>query len=522
MEPLVTSEQMREYDRFAIRNLRISGIVLMENAGRGVAMAAERSLGSPRGKMVVVVCGKGNNGGDGFVTARHLACSGAQVIVFLTSSPADLKGDAATEFTILKNFIKHSTDESIQIVTSLKALKRRKEPDIIIDAVFGTGFAGKVRAPYDKIIDWMNSCVAPIIAIDVPSGLNSDNGGVQNVAVRATETVTMGRKKIGLFVGKGPQHAGVITLERIGVPENLSSPLRTQTYLINSIDVRERLPRRPLDAHKHSVGKIFILAGSPGLTGAAAMVAQSAMRTGAGAVVLGVPTSVYTILAKKLTEVMTEPLAETEAGTLGMNSYLTIRKFTDWSDAVIIGPGLGRHTETQSLVVKLIHELRKPLVLDADGLNALVGNWLPLTRSKNKQIVITPHTGELSRLIRVEAREIEDNRVDVARQWAKKLGAVLVLKGAPTVTATPGGDVVINSSGNPGMATAGSGDVLAGIIGTLLSQKMEPPAAAWCGVYIHGLAGDLAKKQFGERSLMAMDILHKIPAALFNIENNVE
>lgn len=523
MERLVTAEQMRACDKLAIRTLGIPAVVLMENAGRAVAMAAERHLGSPAGKVVAVLCGRGNNGGDGFVAARHLANSGAQVIVVITGRPAEIKGDAAVQFKILKSILNQRPKNRIRILSySPTMFGRIERPDIIIDALFGTGFIGEVRKPYDRVIDWMNAQKAPIIAVDIPSGLNSDRGSVDNIAVRATETVTMGLKKIGLFIGKGPEHTGRITLEHIGVPNYVFPLAGPKTYLIQRADVRDQLPKRPFHAHKHSVGKIFVLAGSPGLTGAASMTAQAAMRMGAGAVVLGTPRSVYPILAKKLTEVMTEPLADTEAGTVSSQAHSTIRQYVKWSDAIIIGPGLGRHPQTQSFVVRLLQEIKKPLLLDADGLNAFTDKPSLLARSKNRQIVITPHAGELSRLINVPSGEIEDNRVDVARASAKRFGVIVVLKGAPTVTATPDGDVIVNATGNPGMATAGSGDVLSGIIGTLLSQQVSPSAAAYCGAYVHGLAGDIAKASLGERALMAMDILHKIPSALNTIEKNLE
>jgi len=523
MEPLVTAEQMRACDTFAIRTLGVPALVLMENAGRAVAMAVERYLGSPVGKVVAVVCGKGNNGGDGFVAARHLAYSGAQVMVLFGGRPTEIRGDAAVQYKILKNIVHHGTNNRIRMLSySPNGLNQVKRPDAIIDALFGTGFTGAVRKPYDRVIDWMNAQNVPIIAVDVPSGLNSDSGCVENIAVRATETVTMGLKKIGLLIGRGPEYAGKITLEHIGMPNYVLPLAGVKTFLVQRSDVRDRLPKRPFHAHKHSVGKIFVLAGSRGLTGAASMTAQAAMRMGAGAVVLGTPRSVYAILARKLTEVMTEPLADTEEGTVSSEAYPVIKKYVEWSDAIIIGPGLGRHPETQSLVVRLVQEINKPLLLDADGLNAFTGKASILASSENRRIVITPHAGELSRLIDVPSSDIEDNRVDVARASAKRLGVIIVLKGAPTVTATPDGDVIVNATGNPGMATAGSGDVLSGIIGTLLSQKMLPAAAAYCGVYVHGFAGDLAKESLGERALMAMDILQKIPSAVITIEENGE
>jgi hydroxyethylthiazole kinase-like uncharacterized protein yjeF len=522
MEPLVTAGQMRECDRIAIQTLGVPGSVLMENAGRAVAMAVERRMESLHGRTIFVVCGKGNNGGDGYVAARHLVYARAKVVLLLLGKPTQAKSDAATHLKIIQKVLKKNKKIEIQLINSpsMKLLHQLGKPDIIVDALFGTGFSSMVRKPYVEIMKWMNDRNVPIVSVDIPSGLNSDNGKVENIAVKAAETVTMGLKKIGLIVGKGPEYAGTITLERIGVPEQVY-PLDTiKTHLVESEDVRNRLPKRPFNAHKHSVGKVFVIAGSPGLTGAAAMASHASMVTGAGAVVLGTPRSVYPILAKKLTEVMTEPLTDTEDGVISMKAYSIIKKYVEWADAVIIGPGLGKHAETQSLLFRLIGEVDKPLLIDADGINMLAGHTSQLKKNRNQKIVLTPHTGELSRLTGIASGEIENNRVEIARSTARKLALTLVLKGAPTVTASDG-DVFVNSSGNPGMATAGSGDVLAGIIGTLLSQNMKRSEAAYCGVYIHGLAGDCARKVLGERSLMAMDILQNIPSALRTIESAV-
>lgn len=507
MEPLLTAAEMRECDRVAIKEFGIPGIVLMENAGRGLAMAVERHFGSVLGKTVLFFCGKGNNGGDGLVAARHLLKSSAQVIILLLGKARQVSGDAKTNLDVIRKIARNNRDLSIIEFASIKQLSHLRKPDIIVDALLGTGFSGEVKSPYNKVIQWMNDSHVPIVAVDIPSGINADNGEAVGTAVRARLTVTMGLKKIGLVVGRGRECAGKTEVEGIGIPGQIFSSQTFKTFLVLRSDIQKALPQRPVDAHKHSVGKIFVIAGSRGLTGAAAMVSQAAMRMGAGAVVLGTPKSVYPILSKKLTEVMVEPLEETSEGSVSLAALPVIEKFFKWADVVVIGPGLSRQPETQELVLRIAEEMHYPLLIDADGLNALTKNISLLKKSKNRNIVLTPHTGELSRLIGVSSNEIERERVAIARKAAKDLGVTLVLKGAPTVTATRDGHVFVNSTGNPGMATAGSGDVLGGIIAALWAQKMSPYQASYCGVYLHGLAGDIARDKYGERGMLATDIL---------------
>jgi len=517
MEPLLTTAEMRECDQLATKKLGIPGIVLMENAGRGVAEAIEVDFGSLLGKTILIFCGKGNNGGDGFVAARHLLNRGGHITLVLLGKSVQVRGDAGINLKVIQSLFKKNGEEKLDFIEfkSLHQLSRLKKPDIIVDALFGTGFSGDVKTPYKEIIHWMNNAGTPIVAVDIPSGINADSGEIGGVAVRAQLTVTMGFKKIGLVAGKGCEHAGKVVVEDIGVPD---TGQRFQNFLIQRTDVGRVLPRRPFDAHKHSVGKIFVLAGSRGLTGAAAMVAQAAMRMGAGAVVLGTPKSVYPILAKKLTEVMVEPLEETAEGSLSLVAVQKIKKFLDWADAVVIGPGLSRQSETQQVVWSVVEILNKPLLVDADGLNALAEKVDILKKRRNPDIVLTPHSGELSRLIGISAAEIDRDRVAIARETAKKLNVTLVLKGAPTITAESDGKIFVNSTGNPGMATAGSGDVLAGMIAVLCAQKLKPGEACYCGVYVHGLAGDIARDAYGERGLLATDILAKSFEALKLVE----
>jgi len=520
MEIVLTSEQMRAVDSYAIKHLKIPGTILMENAGRSVVDAIERSYGPLMGKSAVVFCGKGSNGGDGYVIARHLYNRGTKVTIVALGRIEEIKGDARLNFDILKRFCReYPQDGSLGILElhSPLILKRLKATDFVVDAVFGTGFSGAVKGAYRRVIEWINRSSAVKVSVDIPSGLNSDNGSVENVAVKSDLTVTMAFKKIGLLTGKSKNYIGRLEVADIGLFSKDLSMIAPRTFLVESHDLIEALPRRAFDAHKHSVGKVFVLAGSRGLTGAAAMVSESTLRVGAGAVILGAPKSIYPILARKLTEVMVEPLDETADGSVSTDALASIRKHIDWADVVVIGPGLSRNSDTQEVVRTLIGRTNKPLLIDADGLNALSGDVSVLRKRRTNDIIVTPHSGELSRLIGVKSSEIDARRVEIARKVAQEFHLTIVLKGAPTVTGSPAGNVYINSTGNPGMATAGSGDVLAGIVAGLWAQGMQPDAAAYCGVFVHGLAGDIAQEKLGEKSLLALDIQHMVPKAFLDV-----
>jgi NAD(P)H-hydrate epimerase len=512
---------MQEYDRIAIKRLGIPGIVLMENAGARAVDAIEQRFGELTGRSFTVFSGKGNNGGDGVVVARHLLNRGAHVVLALLGRRTELRGDSKINYNSLLNLSKEAVPAGVLQVKellSVRALRLLPRTDFVVDALFGTGFSGSVRGLSRSVIEWINAGRSITVSLDLPSGVNADNGEVGNVAVKAAFTVTMGLKKIGLFTGPGRSCAGSIEVVSIGVPMKSLSGSSARTFLVGPADVKGVMPVRPMNAHKHSVGKILVLAGSRGLTGAAAMVSASALRSGAGAVILGTPLSVYPILARKLTEVMVEPLPETPAGSLSMGARGSIEKHLDWADVLILGPGLSSDEETRRLIREIIPGFKKRLLIDADGLNAVAGKLSLLKRAGKREIIITPHTGEFSRLTGMAAGEIERDRVQVARKIATQLGVTLVLKGAPTVTASGAGDLYVNTTGNPGMATAGSGDVLSGVIGALWGQGMSATDAAFSGVFLHGMSGDLARAELGEKGLMAMDLYRNLPSAFLGIE----
>ncbi len=519
MDLLTSPEHMHSFDRDAMTRRHIPGIVLMENAGRACVDRLENVLHGVAGKSVVVVCGKGNNGGDGFVIARHLLNRGATVGVFLLARKTAVRNDAAVNLKILlslpavlsKRLKIRELPTSFRVPPSLK-------PDIIVDAIFGTGFSGSPGGVFKGAIDWINVQRAFVMAVDIPSGVESGSGAVRGVAVRADLTVTMGAAKIGHYLGKGPEQSGDVEVVDIGIAYAPVQGSGQPVYRVRASDIRRLLPDRPLNAHKYSVGKVFVLGGSRPYTGAPALAARAALRAGAGAVVLGVPGSIHSILSKKLHEVIVQGLEETDDGTLSPRARDVIESRLAWADVVLLGPGLGRHADTDSLLLEIYRSCPKPVVVDADCLTAIALSTRPIQR-KGGLTVLTPHAGEMSRLLGIEALEVDRRRLDVASEAARKFRAVVVLKGAPTITASDKGIFVVNSTGNPGMATIGMGDVLGGLIAGLIAQGMPAFEGAYAGVFLHGRAGDMAAEKYGERSLLASDVLEFLPEAIRAVEN---
>ena len=506
---------MQSFDRTAIEAFEMPGLLLMENAGRAFVDALAAECGDLRGRRILVVCGKGNNGGDGFVIARHLSNRGGSVRAYLLGRPEELKGDALTNYRITSKM----AGPSLEFLGPPAGAMPVNLPDaeIVVDALFGTGFSGEVSGVYRDVIEQINKRNWFVASVDIPSGVSASDGTVANIAVNAKLTVTMGLAKIGHYTGAGGDHAGKVVVVDISIPSQIFQVTGPACYLVHAEDVGRVLPKRPRRAHKYSVGKLFVLAGSRNFTGAPAMCAQAAMVSGAGAVILGAPKSIHHTLAAKLTEVIIEPLEETAEGTIAESAMDVIRKRVEWADAVAIGPGISRNPETDRLVLSLIAQVKKPLILDADGLNAAATDPTIFER-RSGETVLTPHTGELGRLVRSEAADIERTRVESARRAARQFGAVVVLKGASTATADVSGDVYLNPTGNPGMATIGVGDVLTGLIAGLRAQGLTSLQAAYGGVFIHGLAGDVAASHRGERSILALDILAAVPSAFGKVE----
>ena len=518
MLSLVDSRQMMDLDEKAVHRFGMPSILLMENAGRSVVEEIERRFGSIRGARILVAAGKGKNGGDGFVAARHAVQHGADVTVLLLAGEADLRDDVRTNYDILKN----ASGVQLALLPSFnEKVFSQKRFDYIVDAIFGTSFHGEIKGKFKNVVEWINGRhSSKVIAVDIPSGLNASTGECSSSFVRADLTVTMAQPKVGLYLGNGKEASGVVAVADIQMPLALTGTLTSHLFLIGEDDVRRSLPVRPITAHKQSVGKIFILAGSKGLTGAALLCSQSAMKAGAGAVVLGIPSAVFTSVSRRTLEVMPLELPSTPEGSAAISSMDSIAPKMNWADVLLIGPGLSQNPETVELAQRVISTSSKTLVIDADGLNALAQNMSLLKKRKCKSVILTPHLGEFSRLSRLSVAEIETGKIEIARLFARKNNVVLVLKGAPTIVAVPDGDVFVNSTGNAGMATAGSGDVLAGIIAALVGQHNAPVQAAINGVYVHGRAGDIARDNIGEMGMLASDIMKCVPVVLKQLEGN--
>lgn len=502
---------MQEIDRKAIKGMGIPGLELMENAGKGTYEMIVEYYGPVDGNRVVVICGKGNNGGDGFVVARYLKEDGAYAEVLLLCKKDAPKGDAAVNLEKAEKI-----DIPIKEVLSSEQFHIPDDTWIVVDAIFGTGFSGNIYPPYDMIIDKINDSGIPVVAIDCPSGLDSATGKVSTPTVKADLTVTFGLPKIGQVFYPGKSHCGSLEVVDIGFPAGLDDDINT--HLVTKDDACLLLPARKPDAHKGDYGKLFVLAGSTGLTGAASMASMAALKCGTGLVILGCPSSLNPILEAKLTEVMTKPLPDVrKRGCLALRGMGEIRQQIDWANSVAIGPGIGTHHETAELIRRLARQVEKPMVIDADGLNNLAKDTEALKQHKGP-LVISPHPGEFSRLSGIEIDKIADKQIELAASFASEYNLTIILKGAPSIIVEPSGVVHINSSGNEGMATAGSGDVLTGLIGGFLAQKMSSEKAAVLATYIHGLAGDLAAEIYGNRGMVAEDILDSVPEALLELE----
>ena len=505
----VTAQQMRNIDRRTIEQAKVPGRQLMERAGQGAARLALDLLGDPGGKTVIHFCGKGNNGGDGFVIARLLAEAGARPVVCLAGAIGQVSGDAQEN---LKRLRKLNID--IGEIRSLRDVADLGNADLIVDALLGTGLSGPVEGLMADLIGLINRTGRPVLAVDIPSGVDADSGRILGCAVRANATATMAFPKQGFFFSPGRELVGQLAVVDIGVPEGAAEAEHLTVESLESVDMARLIPWRAADAHKGTFGRVLVIAGSVGMTGAAALTSMAALRSGAGMVMLGLPESLNDIAEIKLTETMTAPLPETDGRSLSTDSLERIGELLTWADVVALGPGLSMHPDTVALVRQLLPRLEHPTVLDADGLNAVAQDPEVLTRVR-APLVLTPHAGELARLGRFDIPVETAERIEAVRSLAGRYGKVCVFKGAPTLIAEPGGALYINTTGNPGMATAGSGDVLTGMIAGFLAQGCDPLDAARLGVYLHGLAGDAAVEDLGEWSLTAGDLLGGISEAIY-------
>lgn len=509
---LVTAAEMRELDKRAIEEYGIPGLILMENAGRQVAEAAREMLGGAGGKKVIVFAGKGNNGGDGLVAARHLLNAGAAVKVFLLAGAEEMTGDALTN---LKIWRKMGQPAETAVREDLPELL--EDCDLIVDAIFGTGFRGTPREPAAGVINAINGSRKPVLAVDVPSGLEADTGLARGPCVRAARTVTFALPKLGLVQEPGASYAGRLHVADISIPSFLLKGENFKRFLLSREMVGGWLPPRSRTAHKGECGRVLVVAGSRGMTGAACLAAEGAARAGAGLVTLAVPEGVQDLVAARLTEIITVGLPATTRQTLSREACADMLALAERADVLALGPGITTHPETVACVRSLLPALNIPCVLDADGLNCFAGRT-DIFGLLSSPLVVTPHPGELARLTGQPTGAIQQDRVGAAERAAGEWGAVVLLKGAATVIASPEGRVYINPTGNPGMATGGSGDVLTGVVAGLLAQGLDALRSAAAGAFLHGLAGDLAARRKGLRGLLAGDILSFLPEALEEVE----
>ncbi len=515
MMKLLTAAQMRKLDETAIKDMGIPGIVLMENASRGLFKVISNEMAPLDGKYALIVCGKGNNGGDGFAVARYLLNAGATPEVVLGAKPADIKGDAKTNMEICVRM-------GIPVISITEAKKlsplrnRVKKADLLVDALLGTGVKGEVKPFYLKIIKAINNADCPVFAVDVPSGISVDEGRVYNGAVEADHTATFGAAKIGLFVHPAAEKAGSVYVVDIGIPRSLLDETEPAAYLTTLDYVSRIFTFRTDDVHKGDCGKVLIVGGSRGMSGATILAGEAALRTGTGLIYLAVPRGLNNIIERKFTEAITLPQDEDSRGRLALSAAGAIVDKLEDVDAVVLGPGISVTDGAQEIVERVVEECRVPLLIDADGLNCIARDPDVLNIAR-APVVLTPHPGEMARLTGKKISDVQAARFETARDFAMEYSVIVVLKGPNSLIATPDGAVYVNPTGNGGMATAGSGDVLSGIIGSLLGEGMEPELAAMTGVYLHGMAGDAAASESGRRSMIASDIVSSIASAVRKI-----
>lgn len=507
---IVSAAQMRALDRHVIDELGIPGPTLMERAGEAVADEALRLLYDHPGE-VLVLCGKGNNGGDGLVAVRHLRDTGCEARAVLPFTRESLSPDAALMYD-------RAVAAGVAVVPVVSD-DELEQAGVIVDALLGTGVTGPVGGALGELIARVNKCRGGrgVLAVDLPSGVNADTGGMPGPAIRAEATVTMALPKPCLLLYPGAAQAGRWTVADIGFPATAIEAQPAVGEVTERAQAAAWLPARPPTAHKYSVGAALIVAGSFGMPGAAAMASTSAYRSGAGLVRLALPASLAATLNAALTEVVFRPLPETLAGTLSFHAVSQLLAEADAVKATLIGPGLSRNRATENAVQRLVARWPGPLVVDADGLTAMAGAD-DLWRQRTAPTIITPHPGELSRLLGTPVRELEEDRFGSAKAAAKRFNAVTVFKGAPTVIAAPGGDLFVNPTGTAGLAVAGTGDVLAGAIVALLAQGLPPLHAAVLAAYAGGLAAEQVTGELGLRGMTALDLIEAMPYALKSLQ----
>jgi len=499
-----SSEEIRNLDRRAVEKFGITEDLLMENAGNAAYFVVLKEFGV-EGKRFVVFCGVGNNGGDGLVVARRIHSSGGEATVFILGDEGRFKGAAKKNREIIAKMPIETRN-----ITSLERVRSAVfHSDAIVDAIFGTGLARNVEGLHGDVIRFINEGKKPVFSIDTPSGINADTGNVMGDAVKATYTVTFGLPKRGLLLYPGYDYCGKLYVSHISYPVTL----RNDESIKTQINDPSPLPERKRDSHKGDYGKALFIAGSPNYMGAPYLSALSFLKAGGGLSYLAAPKSISPFLANKGSELVLLPQEETATGSVALKNAERLLEFTEQVDIVIMGPGLSLHEETQQLVRDLAPRIQKPLLIDGDGITATAKD-LSKIETRTSETILTPHLGEMSRLAKLRTEKILDDKISFLQKFAEEQRAITVLKGAHTLVAYPDGSVFINMSGNPGMATAGSGDVLTGTVAAMYGQGLPLPEAVRTGVFLHGFAGDLAAREIGEDGLTAQDVLDYLPRAL--------
>ena len=517
MIPLYNTSQIRNLDTFAIKRLNVPGIVLMENAAIGIYQSILERVDNIN--CIGIVCGKGNNGGDGYAVARHFSNGGFDVKVISLGTENDLSEDCKTNFNILKNLSSQRENIKIKSYKSLKNIIWLKDCNVIVDAILGSGFTGELNEPYSSIVKSLNKIQAFKSAVDVPTGLNADTG-FGEIVFNSDLTVTLGEFKKGLFIGSGYEFCGEVVLKEIGIGRDYFDDINPDTYLSEPEDVYSFFPKRKKTVHKYSAGKVISIAGSYKYPGAAALTSQSALIVGAGASILAIPEDTKKLIHKNLLEVVVESYGNEKTKYFNIEALNSLQQKVKWADVVSIGPGLGREDETVSAVKRfLLDQKFKFAVIDADALFVLDKTYIEKVNLKN--CILTPHLGEFSQMIGVESKLIEKDIFNYGKDFAVKHKCILVLKGAPTIIFNPDGETFINTTGNSGMAKFGSGDVLTGIIAGLLSQNKNPEAAAIAGVYLHSLSADLMLNKKSISNYLASDIMNNYPSAVKFLEDSI-
>ncbi len=503
---------MQNIDKKAISKLGIIGPILMENAGIQIANEILAKFPDIRNEKVVIVAGKGNNGGDGFVVARHLFNWGCHPVVLLLAAKKELKGDAALNAGIADK-IGISNKEVLSARQRSVQKRLLSKATVLVDAIFGTGLASPVGGLYATVIQDINRSKAFKVSVDIPSGLSADSFAIIGPCVRADLTVTLAAAKIAHVFPPAEECVGELKIGDISVPPFLFEDRKLKLEMLEKERIRSFFEPRKRDTHKGTYGHLLMLSGSLGKTGAAVMAGKAALKMGAGLVTAGVPKSCLPIVARSMMELMTEPLPETEIGTLSAEALPEILELLEHKDAMMLGPGISTHESTKGLVLSLIPQIKVPMVLDADALNILASRPA-LLKSLSKPAVVTPHPGEFARLVNLPLKDVLARKLELVPRFAAKYGVYVVLKGFRTLTATPEGMTFINPTGNPGMATAGSGDVLSGMLASMIMQEKNILDAILAAVYVHGLSGDIAASRLGEKALTAGNMITTLPAAI--------